>query len=252
MPNVNDFLASLNTLAEKNSIDVYLPTLQRSVKFKSVTAKQHKSLYTCVRDNVIYNTKFFILTHDIIKDNCLEPDVIKQLTIIDRVFVLLALRKGILGTTIKQKNADFSNCIQAATSVTLPVNEAFVNSGVKIEVQVPTLEDAYNMEKELRGNLEPKTLTVDMLTQEVILNSLCKYIKNIWIVGESEDTDLNFSSFSYKDRITLIEQLPATVLTSMQSFAGKVTSIQDNATKALANDNTEVQFFINADFFLSE
>jgi len=75
MTNLNDIITQINTLSERNSFDIYIPSLKRNVKFKPLTSKQQKSLYSCVTDNIVYSTRFIIVTYNIIKENCYEQDV---------------------------------------------------------------------------------------------------------------------------------------------------------------------------------
>lgn len=245
MSNVNDFIASLNAIAEKNSIRVFLPSLQRVVRFKPINAKQHKSIYSCAKDNVIYNTKFIITTYNIIKENCLEPDVISELNIIDRTYILLALRKDVLGTVYK--NINFESCLGLTYTTALPVSDILNINDVKIQPQIPLLEESYKMELELRSDLQDETITIDTLTEELIINSCCKFIKEIWV----GDVQINFGSFNFKERLTIVENLPAVVLNHLQYFAGKVTELQDSITAVTDIDKKTQQFYIDTDFFLT-
>jgi len=103
------------------------------------------------------------------------------------------------------------------------------------------------MELELRSDLQNETITIDTLTEELIINSCCKFIKEIWV----GDKQINFSSFNFKDRLTIVENLPAVVLNHLQDFAGKVTELQDNITAITDKDGNTQQFYIDTDFFLT-
>lgn len=240
MSNVNNFVSVLNSIAEKTSINVYLPSLKREVRFKTINAKQHKDMYSCLRDNKVYNTNFIITTYNIIKNNCLEPEVVNQINIIDKTYILLALRKSTLGPIIKNRNINFDECLNSANTIVLPDEEMLLIGEIKIVTQIPLLEETYKMEIELRGTLQEKKITIETLTEELIINSCCKYIKEVWI----NDKSLNVKAFNYKDRLTIVENLPAIALTSLQEFAKKISTLQDNITNN--------QFYINTDFFLAE
>jgi hypothetical protein len=178
-----------------------------------------------------------ITTYNIIKENCLEPDIITDLNIFDRAFILLALRKNVLGSVYK--DTDFSSSLEMASTLVLPTSEILTMGEIKIEPQIPSLQESYEMELELRNDLQNKTITIDMLTEELIINSFCKFVKEIWV----GDKQLNFKSFKYKERLTLIENLPATALNSLQSCAGSVTALQDSITLN--------KFYIDTDLFLA-
>ena len=159
---------------------------------------------------------------------------------------MLVLRKDILGPKLKDINIE--SCIALASKIELPISETLNIGNVKITTQIPSIKEVYEMELELRGDLQLKTMSIEDLTQDFIINSCCKFIQNV----QAGTVDLNFALFSFKDRLKIIENLPAATLNRLQDFAGKVTSLQDSITNGPNNNNIYTQFYINTDFFLTE
>jgi hypothetical protein len=244
MTNINDIINTLDTIAEKNSIDVYLPCIGSTTKVKSLTTKQQKMFYTCIKDNILYNTKFIITAYDVIKENLLDKTILNILTIVDRDIILLALRKQALGTKVKK--ADFTNCLNNVNTIILPENKKITLDSITLELQVPLAINQYNMEWELRRNLDDIKLTLEEITQNVVINNVVKFIKEIYI----NDVAININNLSYADRINIAEKLPSEFLNLIQVYAIEINDITSSITIARVNENSLLEFKINADFFI--
>jgi hypothetical protein len=255
MNNITEAIAALSTLAEKNSFEVFIPSLKRSVRFKPLTTKQQKSFYNCLSDNVVYNTNLIIATYNIIKDNCLEPDIVQDLTTIDRLSILLALRKNTIGPELNivkdgvVYNTNFDGCLETVLTIELPENTTVTHRNVKIELQVPRMTDQYGLEKEIREGKEVESATLSFIVENAILNEVCKIIKNVWVIDGENTTDLNYSSFSYKDRLALIENLPAETLLEVQKYIETLSKLTNKILTVPLGDSSTV-FSITVDFFL--
>lgn len=251
MQNINDFISALNTLSEKNSFEVYIPSLKTNVPFKALTTGQQRLLYLCVTDNLLYRTKFVLATYQIIEENCLQKDYIKQFNILDRLIILLALRKNVLSSEITlekndmQYNTNFESSFEYAKDMVLPEKRTLEIKGIKINLQIPLIVDQYGIEKELRENID-NTSRVDDLLKESILNEACKFIDEITV----EETAIGYKNLTYKDRVTLLEKLPAECLYEIQSFAESVTELQNRILSVTIDENNIIQFDLTVDFFL--
>jgi len=248
MANINTVLATLNAISDKNSIDVFLPSLQRVVKFKPLTAKQQKGFYACIVDNVLFDTKFVLNTYQILKENCTE-DIIDNLTIIDRIVILLALRKDALGTqiTIDEETGDFDSCLNYAASLSgVPSNAVYKIDNLEIELKVPTIKEQYDMEVELRGNLKETKYMPEEAISEVVINSVALFVESI----KSEAENLEYKSFTWVDRLQIIENLPSSVINSIQSYLDSYSNIRENLLQIQRENDTTIEFNVTADFFL--
>ena len=255
MANITDTIALFNTLTEKNAFGVYVPLLKREVLFKPLTTKQQKSFYACLTDNVVYGTKFVIATFNIITENCLEPEIINQLTVIDRLAILLQLRKNTLGTDITLlKNDNFFKtniepCLDNLKNIDVPSNKITILKNIKIELQTPLIVDQHGVEKEIReARLELPT-ELNSVVEEAILGEVCKLIKNVWVLDGDNTTDLQYNSFTYEEKIALIEKMPAEVLTEAQTYLALVNDISSKIL-TVSIDTEKIVFNITVDFFL--
>lgn len=253
MANINDVLSTLNEIALKNVIDVYLPTLQRSVKFLPLTTKQQKEFYSCIKDNTLYETKFVLLSHGIIVQNCQE-DIVDSLTLVDKIVILLSLRKNALGSTVTTDNgtANFDNCLEYSKTITVPGNEIIKTDSLEIEIGIPTIREQYEMEYELRGDLTDPGLTLDEAISDVIVNNICLFIKSIKVIKENEVIDLQYSTFTFKNRLTIIENLPSNTLNELQAYLDKFDVIRSGLLHAETGPESVEEITISADFFLNK
>ena len=90
---VNDILSTIQNLNTTTGFDIYLPSLQKSVKFKLLTTKQLKRLLETVVDSPVYNTQFTVAVNSLIKENCLDPSInTDDLNIYDKAHFLLKTR----------------------------------------------------------------------------------------------------------------------------------------------------------------
>ena len=71
---VSNILRDLKALNDTNVIDVYLPSLSRSVKVKKLNIKQQKSLVMVALDDAISQLNFSIALYDIIHENVADID----------------------------------------------------------------------------------------------------------------------------------------------------------------------------------
>src|SRR4051812_27819585 len=98
MNDINNIMSVLDTINKENTLSFYVPSVKRSVSFKGITTGQQKSLLETAVDNPVFQTRFVIATYNLIIENCLEKDIITQLTVIDRAAILVQYRSAVYGS----------------------------------------------------------------------------------------------------------------------------------------------------------
>jgi hypothetical protein len=258
MASITNIISSLNSITEKSSFNVYIPSLKREVKFKPLSTKQQQSFYSCVVDIVPFYTRFIIATFNIISENCTEPAIIPQLNIFDRLVILLALRKNTLGSSIAiikdkvQYVSDFDICFENAKTLDVPDSKSVDLGNIIVELQVPRVVDQYVLEKTLRENVDTSKMNPDTIISQSVLGETSKLIKSVKLVQESETIDVNYEQLNVKDRFTVLENLPAEIMIEVQQYAKLVSQTTDKLlTVNITEDKTAI-FDITVDFFLSK
>jgi hypothetical protein len=84
-------------LSERDVHDIWVPTLQKNVKFTSITVKQQKELMTSGLTPRMKDVAFVNCINNIITTNCKEQ---VNITTIDRPLIILQLRVMAVSDTI--------------------------------------------------------------------------------------------------------------------------------------------------------
>jgi len=256
MADIKTILSTLNAITEKNSFDVYIPSLKREVKFKPLSTKQQQSFYSCAIDTIPFNTRFVITTFEAITENCYEPDIISQLTTIDRLVILLALRKNTLGADLAIVKNDtlytgtLNDCLKNAKAITIPDSKTVEVKNIRVLLSTPLMVDQYGVEKALRENINIK-MSPDELLKQAVLCETSKIVKSISVINEDKVTDLGYNQLNYKDRLAVIESLPAEIMLEVQQYVSQITEITNSLLTVNISDDATAIIDITVDFFLS-
>ena len=94
-------LDELERLNQTTTTPVYVPTLDAVIDFKEITIKQQKDIITSALDALLTNTVFNNTVNNIVKNNIItEPEHIQNLTTVDRLPIIISLRKQSLGADV--------------------------------------------------------------------------------------------------------------------------------------------------------
>lgn len=232
---VNDLLNALKELDSNNAFDVFVPSLQKEIKFKNLTTEQLKVLLKTLVDSPIYNSQFITTFNNIIKDNILDKEVdVKKFTVFDKLIIQFKTRIESISSEmtlrfteeeIKQHNLEFSEkniCLKNHLDSFLKKNCNFVPEIIEHEsyslvCELPTLDTENKLESELHKNIKIDIQTTEELREivgETFINELTKYISKI-TVGT---TSLDLLSLNFKTRINVVEQLPTNIINKVLKF----------------------------------
>lgn len=223
MNDLNQLFEALNEISVKNSVVAYIPSLKREVKFKPITVAQQKALLDCGYDNVIFHTKFIIAVYNIIKENCLEPDITKELTVVDRVSIILSYRQSLFGNYISSEygKVDITPVFDRVKNLNLS-NSTIEIDNVKIDLCIPNIEEQYIWEKETRSNFSEQTAVAEKIVQalgDLMIGELCKSIKEVYINNQP----VNYVSLSPTQKIEIVSKLPNNISKEIIQHVKKIT-----------------------------
>lgn len=250
----NTLIEFFNELDATRGYDVYVPSLDREVKFKQLTTEQLKSLLKTAVGTPVYNTDFTLAFNNIINENCIDKNINTGLfTIYDKLFILFKTKIECLSpdytfyftdneideyslsnnsSTISLIN-HFSAFKQKSKKIS---NKTIENAGVIVECCLPTLDIENKFEKELHSDISQDELTTKDLQEivgETFVNELSKFINSITV--DSIKYDLNAETFS--NRVKIVEKMPVSIVNDVIKY------IEDykNITKDLLvyNFNTD-------------
>lgn len=233
--NIQNVLQILKELDKTNSFEVYLPSLQKTAPFKQLNTEQLKQILKASIDSPIYKTQFTLTINNIIKENILDETInINDLNIFDKLFFLLKTRiESISPTyTFYFTEDEISENSLPQQSFTINLSEiynnfvaskpiyaknCYKNNNYEVVAALPNILTEDRLEKELHENVKLQVTSTDELRNtigETFINEITKYISELKI--NEQTIDLN--KFSFKDRIKIVEQLPATSINQILKY----------------------------------
>jgi len=239
MKNINNFL---NAVSAAETVKVYLPCLQKTVSFKSLSAKQINTFRNIKNDASYYDTGFIKATYKIIQENCIDASILDKITVVDKNIILLELRKQARGSLVDE-GVNYSSTLRNIKDIVLPEQESVTVDVITLDLQVPLAKEQYEIEAELRNTA---IIEIEQVAQNIVTSNLIKFIKEVKI----NNIPQNYKTLSYKDRMLIVEHLPSAFLALVQKYAVKVDELNAFLTQVKLDDNETYSFNIDSDFFL--
>lgn len=208
--NSQNFLEQLKQHNLKNAKPLWIPSLQREIKFQPLTAKHQKYLIDSALSNPIFNVTFVKKVYQILKELCEEPEVIDTLSLIDKDAILIQMRYHFIKKTYDDKdfteNVEFIKTIQedfTPQSKKLDdIEIQFRKPNVKDELNITQDYDAINsLSASTNGPEEIKKLLTDMYILELVKN-----ISTV-IIHLEQPLVSNFLNQSLKESMTVVDHL---------------------------------------------
>lgn len=220
----NDALNMLDSVSKESFLtDAWIPSLNRSVKIKEITAKQQKTILESAIDSAVSKSTFGKVFFDIITANCLEDkSIVENLTIADKASIAFAMRAQISNTVkvVFKEDPKIENKISLDSILTKfseyvhPTSEflEISKNGVNIstEISLPTISEEFKFDSFLYGKKakEDQVEEVKDIITSAFLGEAAKYIKEITIDG----TSLGYSNLGISQKLMFVEKLSATLV----------------------------------------
>lgn len=222
--NIGDILKQLDTLNIENGIEVFVPSLKKNVKFKTLNLKQQKELLKSSIDESLTKLAFNTLFYNVIQANILDTINTASLLTVDRTAIAIALRARGLDTnyTLQEKTIDLSKKLEEIQSInidTQPLAAVIEDSGITVNIQAPVL----GVDNEINTYALSRTKTTEgedfkSVIGELFIYELTKFIKSVTLTTGEAPTEILFPLLRPADRITVIEKLPSTVTNKILDY----------------------------------
>lgn len=215
--NITSFLNSIKDL-KKDTVSVFLPSVSENVDLTILNLKQQKDIISCIADGVSGVVSFNRVLNDIISTASSRTD----LTVIDRIPAILALRVNAHGTLYTSENTTIDlNQIISKLNTYNPATEStaeFSYSGITATVSIPTLSYESSiinkLEDEVKKNGENNTKNMG----SIYIYEIIKYVEQL----QYKDVIINFTELPIKDRINLLENLPLALNKQIINFIEEI------------------------------
>jgi hypothetical protein len=241
--NLNDILKIMSKANETFAYEVYIPSLEKKVLFREISTAQQKRLLKAIIDSPAYNTEFIFALREIIKENCVDSTLdVGDFTILDKMIIAMTMRAMSISNdldltfTIPNTDKTITRRIALKDLVDTAIAEIKISPAeIKddkdrfvIFCGLPTINDEFRMEAELRKNVTSIEIKNEKELREtvgeVFTNEIVKYIKKINIKNaDGEIVEIDLKDLKFVDRLALLSQIPAKINNNIIQYINTVT-----------------------------
>jgi hypothetical protein len=265
---IKGILGALEELNNASGFNVFIPSLNKDVKFKQLSTEQLKNVLKSVVDSPIYNSQFITSFNKIISENCLDESIdTKLFNIYDKLFILFKTRIESISLDytfeLTEEEIQQHNLTQEDKKKTVNLIEHFTNFSKKqykflpeiidwetcsLTCDLPSIDTENKLEKELHKNIKIEVESAEELRDivgDTFINEITKCISKINI--KEEVTDL--TTLDFKTRIKIVEQLPINVINKVIKFIENYRNKTKELTSISIGGLFEKDFPQDATFF---
>jgi len=217
MSNVKSFIDELKQLSNSDCFNVYVPSLDKEIKFRAFSVKQHKDLMKSALDGVEGTLRMYKIFNDIISANSLEP---VDFSIYDRTKILVDLRKQCISEIVNILDVKYNLNDLPVFNFVFDDSKEFKYKKISASVSLPSLETDSNItEKSIlefnKYSSEEKKIGNSLSI--LLVYELMKFISTLTI----EDTVIDFSEINTTDKKAIIDNLPLKLINDILDYIAK-------------------------------
>ena len=245
--NISSLLNSLDQANNQNQKPIFVPTLNRKVNFKLLTAAQHKSILTTIMDQSNAGISLSLLLNQIIKDNICEKVLISSL---DRIYILIALRAYSLSSTYERNNNTIDLHHLLLNEVPLHVAPVQIKEDkFTIHISAPSILKDSQINRESKRRLEDNKSSDNIskiALDEIYTNEFVKYIDSIDFESETGISSVEFTDLTHSQKRSVVDKLAATTETKLLT---EINKYKEQSEQFLKIDNVKIEVSIDQAFF---
>lgn len=221
--NINDILKQLDSLNESTGIDVYVPSLKKTIKFKNLNLKQQKDLLKSSVDETLTKLSFIVNFFNIIHDNVIDKIDVNTLYAFDRSAIAIALRANGLNNEYVSGDTTINlhDAIKDISAISVP--DIFASnietSDISIDLEVPRLgydRDISNLTINKLKTIQDRD--IKSLVGELFVYEIIKYIKTVTFKLPTGNQAVPFNILKIDEKISIIEKIPSTLTNKILQF----------------------------------
>jgi hypothetical protein len=218
---VSNILNKLKEINNANLVSVYVPSAKKELSFRPLSVRQQKDLIKSGLDGVISGITISNVINDIILENCTEKH---EFLITDKFPVILSLRKQSFGSIFvvkeeeKEITFDLDKILKKKLKFTYDPKVVIKMDDVLAYLDLVTLSDDTKINL---AQIEKFKKTKDEQLSETVgslfIYEIVKFLTKIQI----KEDELDLTSLPIKDRISVIESIPATLNNKILDYIQK-------------------------------
>jgi hypothetical protein len=263
--NISDIISLVKETNKDFEMDIYVPSLNKDVHFKPMNASHLKAIIKTSVEGIFANNYFNQSVFAIIKD-IRDPSIpLSKITTLDKIFILLQLRKKNVKNSINidfkkddkvvSEEVDLDELLNKIKKEKLSFDDKFYKNGAyEITLGFPSIEqeylfDTYFQQSRIKKIDENDRSALKELFAPLFISEISQYIKSIKI----KDQELSLLSLSIADRTAIVESLSGTVISGIietidKSFGKQITKII-TLEKEIEGEVYKGQIELNANIF---
>ncbi len=244
----NDFIQQLKKYNEENyTKDLYIPSLERTVKFYTLTAKHQKDIIHATLDNPILNLIFHEKVYNIIKELCSESQFVDSFTVLDKDAILIQLRYYYVSK--KYEGVDMAPVISFIKKMKLDLSAKIEeDDGIRIQFQIPSILQERNILKQYSKGKNISISTSDQdeirkLVSDAYILEIIKYVNKVQLI--SNEAVVDFTKHKYDDNVKIVDLFGKHVCDKVHNFINTTKT----KYKKLYQVDDDVEIVINSSLF---
>lgn len=217
MSEITNILKELQAVEDDSIINVLVPSVNRLVKFKPLSVKQHHEILKCGIDGISGSIKLASILNKVVIDNSLETI---DFMAYDTEWVLLNLRIANVGAsvTLEEKIYNLNDLTRNVTPFEYTTEVSYKD--INVQLSVPTSKQDIEISEACykdfsKGNIEDKKVS-DTISS-MLSFEIAKFIKTITV----KDTIIDFKSISITDKRKILDSLPLIINNKITDFIAK-------------------------------
>jgi hypothetical protein len=246
---ISGLMSNLDQINSQNLKPIFIPSLNREVNFKLLTAAQHKNIITTIMEQKNSGVSLAILLNHIIANNSTERI---NYNVTDKNYILIALRAYSLSPIYTNNNIKvdlldiLKNKIEVKPEQTQVREDLFT-----IFVSSPSLEYDSQINRLTKNKIdelanEDTSKASKIALDEVYTNEYIKYINSIEYTQEGVVTKIDFNTLPHTQKRQIIDKMPASTVNSLLSEINKFKELSD---KFLTVNDQKIEITFDQSFF---
>jgi hypothetical protein len=240
--NINDIINLVKESNKEFESDLFLPSLKKDVHFKPMNASHLKSIIKTSVEGVFANNMFNQTLFAIIKDVIDSSIPLSSITTIDKIYILLQLRKMNVknkisvefknGETTKVVEEDLDKIISKLKKKKLDFSFQTLDDGpYSLTIGLPTIDqefisDRYFEQTKIKKIDEKDKNALKDLLAPLFISEITQYIKVLKI----KEQEINFLSLPISERLAIVETLSTNIISKIiekidESFGKQINEI---------------------------
>ena len=225
----SDIISELKAISNENTVDIFLPSIASTVKFKRLNIKQQKSLVLVALDDALTQLNFSTNLYDILRENFPKEINVEVLNTFDKNNIIFNLIKDDSSDKSDPTSDQVKAIIKNYNKLKIPkklLSTEIIADKIKITLSVPSLYTEYRFNKMLFNKYTAGVENRKQFIQDVYIIELAKYISKL-VITKDKEIEVKLLEHSINDILGIIDALP--VLPKILKYISDVKDIENTA-----------------------